>query len=620
MRNISLRTAGIAALLAVAATIAAVGVVLERLDRAGADLSHAQKVRYTSYLLADELRQSSDDLTRLARTYVTTGDPKWAQQYQEIVDIRAGKRPRPAQAQRIYWDFRAAGIDPARGTEPPAALLDLMKAAKFSDLELGKLKEAAANSDGLVRTETVAMNLVKGLSADASGAFTIQGEPDLAKARDMLNDAKYHAEKAKIMKPMDEFFVALDQRTQAAVEQANQAKQAWFIALLALGASCALLLVVGAWFAYRQLKRALTAAVRASESIAAGDLVTHVPPQGPTEVAVLLQSLANTKATLAATVSGVRQGSDNVATASAEIAQGNLDLSSRTEEQASALEETAASMEQLSSTVKQNADNARQANQLALGASTVAIKGGEVVGQVVDTMKDINDSSRKIADIISVIDGIAFQTNILALNAAVEAARAGEQGRGFAVVASEVRSLAGRSADAAKEIKSLIGTSVERVELGTTLVDKAGETMTEVVNSIQRVTDIMGEISAASNEQSAGVAQVGEAVSQMDQATQQNAALVEESAAAAESLKAQAQALVQAVAVFKLAQGQHLSAAPQSAAQAPGFSGIERRGPNRARNVTRPKFGGAKAAAQDDAAPAADAAPTKSGTDDWTSF
>lgn len=264
------------------------------------------------------------------------------------------------------------------------------------------------------------------------------------------------------------------------------------------------------------------------------------------------------QSSLVKVVSSVRQGSESVATASAEIAHGNHDLSSRTESQASALEQTAASMEELGAAVKQNAESARTANQLAQSASTVAIQGGEVVGRVVETMKGINESSRKIFDIISVIDGIAFQTNILALNAAVEAARAGEQGRGFAVVASEVRSLAGRSAEAAKEIKSLIGASVERVEQGSALVDQAGKTMTEVVASIRRVTDIMGEISAASNEQAMGVAQVGEAVTHMDQATQQNAALVEEMAAAASSLKSQAEDLVQTVAVFEL--GNHAGA------------------------------------------------------------
>jgi methyl-accepting chemotaxis protein len=294
------------------------------------------------------------------------------------------------------------------------------------------------------------------------------------------------------------------------------------------------------------------AAVAVARAVAAGDLSTQIHLK-PGDSNSLLAHLAAMQTSLAHTVSQVRQGSEGVATASSEIAQGNQDLSGRTEQQAASLQQTAATMDELGSTVRNNADNARQANQLALSASGVAVKGGEVVGQVVQTMKGINESSKKIADIIGVIDGIAFQTNILALNAAVEAARAGEQGRGFAVVASEVRSLAQRSAEAAKEIKRLISASVERVDLGTTLVDQAGHTMEEIVLSIRRVTDIVGEISSASVEQSNGVTQVGQAVTQMDQATQQNAALVEESAAAAESLRQQAQQLVQAVAVFKLA-------------------------------------------------------------------
>jgi methyl-accepting chemotaxis protein len=294
-------------------------------------------------------------------------------------------------------------------------------------------------------------------------------------------------------------------------------------------------------------------AVAVAHALAAGDLTMEVRVRGRDEIGQLLDAMRNMQAALGQVVGAVRGNAESVATASAQIAQGNQDLSSRTEEQASSLQQTAASMEQLGSTVRQNADNARQANQLAQGASEVASKGGEVVAQVIDTMRGIQGSSQKIADIIGTIDGIAFQTNILALNAAVEAARAGEQGRGFAVVAGEVRTLAQRSAEAAKEIKRLITASVEQVESGSALVDQAGTTMNEVVSAIRRVTDIMGEISAASAEQSQGVIQVGEAVGQMDQVTQQNAALVEESAAAAESLKQQSRQLVEVVAVFKLA-------------------------------------------------------------------
>jgi methyl-accepting chemotaxis protein len=305
----------------------------------------------------------------------------------------------------------------------------------------------------------------------------------------------------------------------------------------------------------RQLGAEPAEAAGVAQRVAQGDLALRIElKSGDTQS--LMAQLNTMQDSLSRVVSNVRRGAEGVATASAEIATGNNDLSARTEQQASSLEETAASMEELGSQVKQNADSARQANQLAQDASTVAVKGGTIVDEVVATMKGINEASHKIAEIIGVIDSIAFQTNILALNAAVEAARAGEQGRGFAVVAAEVRSLAGRSAQAAKEIKSLITTSVERVDRGTTLVDQAGATMDEIVKSIRHVTDIMGEISGASNEQSIGVAQVGEAIAQMDEVTQQNAALVEEMAAAAENLKAQAQELVGAVSVFRLNEGE----------------------------------------------------------------
>jgi methyl-accepting chemotaxis protein len=352
-------------------------------------------------------------------------------------------------------------------------------------------------------------------------------------------------------------------------------------------------------------------AAELAQSVAQGKLGSHISLR-PGDSSSLMANLKAMQTSLVDVVGRVRGNAESVATGSAQISQGNADLSQRTEEQASALEETAASMEQLGSAVQQNADNANKANQLAHGASQVAVKGGDVVAQVVETMKSINESSRKIADIISVIDGIAFQTNILALNAAVEAARAGEQGRGFAVVAGEVRNLAQRSAEAAKEIKTLINASVERVERGTDLVDQAGATMVEVVSSIQRVTDIMGEISAASTEQSAGVAQVGEAVSQMDQVTQQNAALVEESAAASESLKQQAQQLLEAVAVFQLGSDAGVPAAAPAAASAKAFTS-PRAGTPAAR---------AKAAPQPRAAakPAPAMAASASSGGDWESF
>jgi methyl-accepting chemotaxis protein len=319
-----------------------------------------------------------------------------------------------------------------------------------------------------------------------------------------------------------------------------------------------LVLLASFWLIRQGVLGPLDEAVQLARRIAQGDLQGNVVARTTGEIGLLMTSLAEMQGNLANMVANVRRSAESLQTSSAEIAQGNHDLSSRTEGQASSLEQTAASMEELGSAFKQNADSARQVRQLAMNASTVAVQGGEVVAQVVDTMKGINVASRKISEIIGVIDGIAFQTNILALNAAVEAARAGEHGRGFAVVASEVRSLAGRSADAAKEIKSLINASVERVEKGTGLVDQAGTTMTEVVTSIRRVTDLVSEISAASSEQSAGVSQVGEAIAQMDKATQQNAALVEEMAAAASSLKSQAGELVQTVAVFNL--GVHESA------------------------------------------------------------
>jgi methyl-accepting chemotaxis protein len=358
---------------------------------------------------------------------------------------------------------------------------------------------------------------------------------------------------AKAYMDMLQQMVALQRTDIDAMARKIDATASLSTTLITVLAACAVGLgIVFSWLLTVGITRPIRQAVELAETVAGGDLTRTISATSKDETGALLRALGHMNDSLVGIVTQVRSGTDSITTASGEISAGNHDLSARTEQQASSLEETAASMEELTSTVKQNADNARQANQLSQTASDVAAQGGAVVGQVIVTMGSINESSRKIVDIIGVIDSIAFQTNILALNAAVEAARAGEQGRGFAVVASEVRTLAQRSAAAAKEIKTLIGDSVDKVDAGAKLVDQAGATMEQVVDSIRRVTDIMGEITIASQEQTDGIEQVNQAIGQMDQVTQQNAALVEESAAAAESMQEQAAALAKVVSVFRL--------------------------------------------------------------------
>ncbi|SDF53128.1 MULTISPECIES: methyl-accepting chemotaxis protein [unclassified Duganella] len=386
------------------------------------------------------------------------------------------------------------------------------------------------------------------------------------------------------------------------------------LVLFVLGGVAVALGVVCATIITRSITVPLSGAVGVAQKVASGELTSHVQVEGSDETSELLQALKDMNDSLAKTVGDVRTGTELISTASQEIASGNADLSARTESQASSLEETASSMEELTSTVKQNADNARQANQLAVSASSVAEKGGSVVSQVVQTMGSITESSRKIADIISVIDGIAFQTNILALNAAVEAARAGEQGRGFAVVASEVRNLAQRSAGAAKEIKELITDSVEKVDAGSKLVDEAGQTMDLIVTSIRQVTDIMGEITAATQEQSNGIEEVNTAISQMDEMTQQNAALVEQAAAAAESMQEQAEFLSQAVSIFKLSH----DAAVRQAAPAPRRAVTAKPAAAAAPAIAAPRPAATKPSPKP--AAAKKSTPASSGADEWEEF
>jgi methyl-accepting chemotaxis protein len=394
-------------------------------------------------------------------------------------------------------------------------------------------------------------------------------------ARDGAVKAKADGDQELAVKILDEKFTPTAKAYQEAVQQLVAMQHAHISAfaaeiksnahssetLMLVFTGCALALgALSAILLTRGIVKPIREAVVVAETVAAGDLTHRIESAAKDETGALLRALRHMNDSLTGIVSEVRGGTSAIHGAAGEISAGNLDLSSRTEQQAAALEETAASMAHLTTTVRQNADNARQANQLAITASSVATQGGDVVGQVIQTMGSINESSRKIVDIIGVIDGIAFQTNILALNAAVEAARAGEQGRGFAVVASEVRTLAQRSAAAAKEIKALIDDSVSKVDNGAKLVDQAGTTMEQVVTSIRRVTDIMAEIASASQEQTNGIEQVNQAITQMDETTQQNAALVEEAAAAASSMQDQAGKLAEVVSVFRLEREHHLAA------------------------------------------------------------
>lgn len=879
-------------------------LALMRLSSAADSLSEANANRYESYLLADMLRQSSDDLTRLARTYVVSADPSYEQQYWDILAIRNGEKPMPEAYHRIYWDFVAAGDSRPRPEGAKVGLLDLMKKAGFTEAEFARLNEAKANSDGLVRTETIAMNAVKGKFDDGNGGFSKSGPPDMELARRLMHDKAYHQEKAKIMKPVDAFYVLMEQRTQAAIDQALVQKQrAQWLVWLAIVVNL-LGVAAGLLYAYRKLVEVLggepeklaasvrriasgdydtplqlasgdrasvlaqvsdmqdklkdgadlaaeNARVRAAlDAVSTGVMITDdkqlIQYVNPAQTKLLadaeaelrreqpqfnaqrligenLASLlndANQARTIAATASSaqtiklnrgsrrfklvinaiidrsdkstglvvewadetealaqrereirianerarinaaldgasvnvmiadndrkiiymnaavirmmreaeadlrkiqpqfsveqmlgssmdsfhrqpghqanllanlngthnarivvgtrhfnlfanpirnaqgerlgsvvewnditrevgiekevasliqaanmgdfsrridmhdkegffkilsenlnslmevsdrglsevvnmlgalaqrdltqrmdgeyfgafgqlkddsnataeklgeiivqIKEAADAIRVAAREIAQGNLDLSRRTEDQADGLANTSGQMKALTDTVKQNASYAKQANELAHGASAVAMKGGGIVAKVVETMDEINASAKKVVDIISVVDGIAFQTNILALNAAVEAARAGEQGRGFAVVAGEVRNLAQRSAAAAKEIKTLIGDSVSKVDSGSKLVGEAGSQMQEIVASVKSLTNIMSEISSASDKQSIGLEQVNATIVQMDEMTQQNAALVEQAAASAQSMAEQSDLLADTVAAFRL--------------------------------------------------------------------
>lgn len=479
-----------------------IGGVTQRMLTNQKAITAAQERRYQSYLLADELRQSSDDLTRLARTYVVTGDNRYEDQYWAVLDIRNGKAPRPEHYERIYWDFMAAdGVKP-RPDFKAVPLQQLMEEEGFTAAEFAKLKEAQANSDGLVRTETTAMNAVKGLFDDGHGHYTKKGEPNLELARQLMHSREYHAEKAKIMKPIDEFLGMLDRRTGSEVQLLVERSYRLFYTLLALVGLTVLTLI----------------------ALCISIFATVVRP-----IRQVMGELLNT---------GLQLDS-----ASAQLSASNQTLSSGASEQAASVEETSASLEEMSSMIQATAENCQRAKTLASETRVVAEGGSRTMIEMVEAMTEIDSSSGQVAKIVKDIDEIAFQTNILALNAAVEAARAGEAGAGFAVVADEVRSLAQRSAAAAKATAHKIEVAISSTRKGSQCTARLGESLEQISKKVAATDSLVGEIATAAREQAQGIEQINQAIGQMEKVSQSNAANAEETAAAAAQVEAQGDAL-----------------------------------------------------------------------------
>lgn len=474
-------------------------------------------------------------------------------QYFEILDIRDGEVARPYHYESIYWDLRAVDGLYSEGRGESKPLLDRMKELGFSDAEFAKLQEAKTNSDNLVRTETVAMNMVKGLYEGPSGTFTRQAEPDFERAARMMHDDDYHRYKAQIMSPIKDFFQLLDQRTSREYADASATYSQWLLMSAISGAILVLFALAVVFLSARRTTQLVQSVTRVTERIASGRLDDPVRPSGGGyELECLMEKLEAMRQTLSTTVNHILVGAEHVNAASAHIAEGNNDLSRRTEELSRTVEMTARTPQLLENGVAETANNAAQADAQSKQANEVVINAGKVIDGIVVAMHDISESSGEISQITDVINDIAFQTNLLALNAAVEAARAGDQGRGFAVVATEVRNLALRSGEASQRINDLIGRSVQRADQGVQLVGDAGSTIKALITSIDSLTANISEISQATQDQYQGISEVSEALARLNETTEGNASMVEESAAAAEQMSSQARALQEAVSVFSV--------------------------------------------------------------------